>query len=753
MSEISEEEDALLAKLLLNTDLVSQEQVEEVRTLQSSLREEGVNVSIVDLLLQGGDLSRSDLNSLRTLIEEKTDRGKALMPARFEHPFLTQEGLGERAKEEGVITDETLQQVRKAMRLLKEHDVSKTEGEVLVEQGVVSPGELQFDEEDEGEGFIDEIEDPGEETMETVASAGTEGQEQSGNVKRSSVVSELDRYALEELVDRGRIRRAQIPDLVQAAKELDSETSGTSPVQSVLRDQGILHPASESDVLSAAMDRRDRAQQWQYQLGDPGPIVVTVVLIVCAAGIIYAFYGSDQETSRLDQRALKKEEAGSEESTAAVQQRRRSSERQESTEEAEQPQDTQPEGPEKRLTFTANLGRLFPNQNCECRVQFDGETIGTVSGQTNEQGTLEVRALPATEQRKYAPGVYVLRCRITEGPGASLPSFPTGFLYPLEEYGPADNARFEQFINGELWDFATLAGLPSSASAIDTSRQSYARQLRSNLTAVIDQWGEVEPYLSDREPGNRRLIDAFRALYEGCQTLRERLRSVESHGAHYYPSIRKRAREGLGTLPQVIARVMIKQLKAQDMEVSQDLRVIAGNRTGGSIAAAQSIIETLTTLRDQLPGENEAPKPGQFLKPVVREELQKLAQLETVLMYLKRDEDVRRLAFEQRKEMVGYHFISLFKYAYAQIQLRSLMLNRVSQLEVFDDDTADQIESLCDRVDSHLRQVILELVETYNVDLPEDIPGPDGSVSELAEGIREDFRRAGVDLRVLEQDE
>jgi hypothetical protein len=757
MSEISEEEDALLANLLLNTDLVSEENVGVVRDLQSNLREQGIKVSIVDLLLQSDMLSRSDLNSLRSLIEEKTEAGDALMPARFEYPFLTQKGLADRAKEEGVISDQTFQRMSEIQEQLEEQGISKTGGEVLVEQGFVEPEELQFDESSSEDGFMDRIDEAGDDIPESPASSpSTSSQSEespAGTSSRSRVMSELDRYVLEELVDRGRMDRSQISEVIEAARKRDKEGSGGSAVQDELRDRGILHPKTESEVLSAAMDRREQAQQWQNRFGNTGPLVVTVLVVLCSAAIIYAFYGPDDRQTPSDSTAVNSTTTDSSEGAAATSQRETTGE-EEQTEDQQELQEEEQQQPRNLLTFEADFGplagRILANQNCECEIRFEGAMVSQVSGSVNEEGVVRIPALSASETGGYAPGFYTLHCQITERAGSSLPSFPSTFLYPLEEYGPTDQPYFNQFLNGELWDFVTVAALPSSESSVEESRISFGRKLRAAVQSITEQWETVEPLLSREDPDSRQLREEFRTLYQDTRTIKKQLGEFQSYQTFYYPSVRERLAQLMDDVPAAVARLMIKKRKQQDMDVPSDLQSVAGSGSGGSVEAIRAVVRTLQQLRDRLPGDDESPSPAQDLKPIVHQELRKLMQLDVVLRYLSSHSDVQNQAIEQQQDMAKYYFLSFYKYAFAQISMRSVFLKHTSDYQVFDEQTGERIDGVSARMKGRLGQVIRDLVGEFNIELPQRIPESNQFEGDLREHIAETFRRAGMDGSVLE---
>lgn len=753
MSELSEEEDALLAKLLLNTDLVSEENVAAVRDMQSNLRDQDIKISIVDLLLQRDLLSRSDLNSLRSLVEQETEGGDALMPARFEYPFLTQKEIAERAREEGVISDRTYERMREIQEQLEEQGITKTGGEVLVEQGFVQPEELQIEESSSEEGFMDRIEE-GEDLQESfTASQSTSSESREGrgdpSRSRSQVMTELDRYVLEELVERGRIDRAQIPDVVEEARNRETDGPGGSAVQDELRDRGILHPTTEREVLSAAMDRREQAQQWQNRFGNAGPLIVTGVLILCAAGIIYAFYGSGDGQTPSDTAATKATTTETSDEPAATSRRQTAGGEEREPDREEQPESAQ-QKTENLLTFEANVGRILAEQDCQCVIEFEGASVSQVSGRINEEGVMRISALSAAGAGAYAPGVYALICRINESPGSSLPAVPSAFVYPLEEYGPTDQPHFEKFLNGDLWTFVTVAALPTSESKVEENRENFGRQLRAALQEIVEQWESVKPFLSDREPDHPQLREEFRALYQNTRKLKKRLREFDSYETFYFPAIRERVVKLTDELAGAVARLMIKQREQQDMDIPSDLRRIAGSGAGGSMSAIRSLVETFQALRDRLPGEDESSNPAQFLKPVVREELRKLMQVEAVLRYLSSHSDVQEQAIQQNREMAPYYFLSFYKYALAQISVRSVLLNNTSKFSVFDDETGQSIDELSARMEGRLGQVIRDLVGEFNITLSQKIPESNQFDGNLKQQITETFQRAGVEQAVLE---
>ncbi len=753
MSELSEEEDALLAKLLLNTDLVSEENVAAVRDMQSNLRDQDIKISIVDLLLQRDLLSRSDLNSLRSLVEQETEGGDALMPARFEYPFLTQKEIAERAREEGVISDRTYERMREIQEQLEEQGITKTGGEVLVEQGFVQPEELQIEESSSEEGFMDRIEEGGDLPESFTASQSTSSESREGrgdpSRSRSQVMTELDRYVLEELVERGRIERAQIPDVVEEARNRETDGPGGSAVQDELRDRGILHPTTEREVLSAAMDRREQAQQWQNRFGNTGPLIVTGVLILCAAGIIYAFYGSGDGQTPSDTAATKATTTETSDEPAATSRRQTAGGEEREPDREEQPESAQ-QKTENLLTFEANVGRILAEQDCQCVIEFEGASVSQVSGRINEKGVMRISALSTAGAGAYAPGVYALICRINESPGSSLPAVPSAFVYPLEEYGPTDQPHFEKFLNGDLWTFVTVAALPTSESKVEENRENFGRQLRAALQEIVEQWESVKPFLSDREPDHPQLREEFRALYQNTRKLKKRLREFDSYETFYFPAIRERVLELTDELAGAVARLMIKQREQQDMDIPSDLRRIAGSGAGGSMSAIRSLVETFQALRDRLPGEDESSNPAQFLKPVVREELRKLMQVEAVLRYLSSHSDVQEQAIQQNREMAPYYFLSFYKYALAQISVRSVLLNNTSKFSVFDDETGQSIDELSARMEGRLGQVIRDLVGEFNITLSQKIPESNQFDGNLKQQITETFQRAGVEQAVLE---
>lgn len=744
MSQISEEEDALLARLLLNTDLVSEQNVEMVRELKETFREQGVKVSIVDLLIQSGFLSRSDLNSLREMVNEETGEGESIMPPRFEHPFLTQQDLAERALDEGIISEDTFEQVEAIRDLFDEHGVSKTGGEILVEQGFVEPYELDIDEEPaEEEGTMDipsEDEVDLSSTNTSTSEGRASGDRESGGetLKRSSVISELDRFVIEELVERGRLERSQIPTIVEKARERQQGEGGASAVQDVLKDQGIIHPTKESEILSAAMDRRDEAQASRRQFSSVGPMTVTIVLVICVAGVFFLLFGSGDEGSVEKNGAVTNDEGTEETTTTAA--RDLSEAGEDDSSETQQPDRETEEEPEPAplLTFQANVGALLGGNTCQCDILFDGQRVTSVSGTIDPEGQIKIEAFPRSDRDRYTPGAYLLDCEVTETPGQDLPLFPLVFQYALEERDPGDGFRYEALLGGDLWDFKLYSGFDAAQN--EQGRKAYAMTLRKRLRAIREQWKKLKPLLARDEPENRQLSEAYGTLNEWCGRMVEKLNSRASKRSFYYPNIREVVRRRVRNLPKVAARVWITQLRNRDIDVPDRLLQAAGNVSGGSLATAESIANSIREQMNQLPGEGDSVNPFYGFEPLLKQELRKLAGIVQALWYIRNDEDLRRKQIERHK------FISVSKYLYAQINLRSMLLDRTLLTNVFDESTASPVEGLPKQVQKYLRLVLVDLADARGVELPDDIADVEGSMDAVEEDLTNRFDRVGIEV-------
>ncbi len=737
----SRSRDDLIGKILRKAGLVEEEQLRKVKEIQSSLRDRGASISLVSILHQQELISRNDLQTLQEYIDENVQQLDRILPPRFDHPFLKEENLAERALEEGVISEEQYERAAGAEAVLDEHGMDRTAAELLVEQESVNPRTLRAVHERPSTGTAG-ADDRASETASTSGSVSTD----TGG-RKGTVMSTVDRNVLEELIRQGELQRSRIPAIVRRAKKKrDQDSTASSPVREVLKEMGLITPENVGEIIDAAMENEaPYSTGWGTgSLLRSGAVLLSAVLLLAIFGYLLSPSGTDRpkqaEKKEDGAPAVAEPDAGETEDAQPPEQQTSRTERSASETDGET---SQPPEPSYLMTFRMAFQQSsFRNATCTCRIAYDERRLTEKNLRIPEDGELSFQFARTSDRDQFSIGIYLARCSMNgETPGMTQKP-----LYAIETYGP-EHQLFQDFIYENLWNFRLVSGF-GSPGAIRNRRWKLANQLRSTIKEIRTRWEPLRETVERSSPDINRLSRLFRNLNEICSSLSKKLKDVEQNYRTYpYPAYRERLKKACRILPRAGAGLIAGVMKEQGKTVPEQLKTISSESSIDAGKRSRTAMDTLSELLEQLPENKQDVELSLNLRKKLYRDLRILLQAETLIRLLTR-EDIRREGIpEDDPLVVKSTLFQLYRYISTHVELHSVLLGKARPLGILDEQRAKQIGNLPDLLRRHMHAVLVDLAEERNVSPPGPVTSVDESISSIRNRIDEIVERAEIPYR------
>ncbi len=258
--------DSILANTLLHNDMLSEDQIGNCELLQEAMEEDGLHVTLGELILEKGYLTEQHLKYVAAKIKEQKGVNLSnFLPLRMIHDHLSDSSLVDQALSKNVVAEEDVDKARTVQEQLQDYGVNKPLPEVLVEMGVTDVQSISF-----GQDGTEEIEQQsGEEDQD-------QSQSQSGGLQ---IDEHLDRST--KVVDRKDLGKEKVRVLNKKkfrnliSKSIDKVISNRDEdltaeerknvskiVQEQFKESGLQDvPGSLQDFFSEILDELERIKE------------------------------------------------------------------------------------------------------------------------------------------------------------------------------------------------------------------------------------------------------------------------------------------------------------------------------------------------------------------------------------------------------------------------------------------------------------------------------------------------------------
>lgn len=579
-SQKTETEDRVLKRFLLREGVVSEQTIKETQVLQEMLEEDGIYLSLGELLCLQNHLSEKKFQNIDRHLRNHMESYEETIPHYMKHAFINDPDFPRTALKQNLITSEQHQQARQVQQTLEEKNIYLPLGEILLKWEFLKLSkakalELSAQSKEKTGGAV------------SGSSEETEQEEEVEGVPELSDLSYTDRTTLEELVRQDKIVQEQVPVILEKAYEQQGSESFSSSLRNVLTGQGIVDEAELSQYASTGFSRVQIGEDTQ-KMGF-GLKVAAFLLCFVAGGAAIILLGSQESQAPTTETATNTQQTPP---PVPFPTERTGEEDESSTDESDQTtQEAQPEPkqeplkiPEKNGVFLAEGNHRFTfsvrispkkigltNRRIFMKLYLENHPVFVSAIQLNHQNSYYQKQLTpfhntsSKQQNDLFPhGLYNIR--IFYPPNSPPQNLPDSIYLAAEEHINPLTESFESFLSGDTWNIAVVKPY-GSRSQIEKSRQQMLQFLQKRLDFLLasdtpfSRWKQklAQVFSSRKNPSSETYVKLTQRIEQDVKKNLEELKNLEQkYRVLPFKDLRKQTRKLFRTLPEQVYAITRK---------------------------------------------------------------------------------------------------------------------------------------------------------------------------------------------------